>query len=101
VVQDAAGVTINMGTPTRLFSGLARLGVILATTECYWPGCCVPTSSCHIDHLRPAARGGPTDQLNGLPACPRHNWLKERGYTVTRHQDGTITITTPTGDTVQ
>lgn len=101
VVQNAATVTIDMAETTRLFEGLARLGVILATTECYWPGCCVPTSSCHIDHLRPAARGGPTNQLNGLPACPRHNRLKERGYTVTRHQDGTITITTPTGDTVQ
>ena len=78
-----------------------RHGVTLATTECYWPGCGVPTSSCHIDHLRPAARGGPTRQRNGLPACPRHNRLKERGYTVHRHQDGTLTITTPTGDTVQ
>ncbi len=92
VVQDAAGVTINMSTDVRLFSGLARHGVTLATTECYWPGCSVPTSSCHIDHLRPAARGGPSDQLNGLPACPRHNWLKERGYTVTRQPDGTIII---------
>ncbi len=101
VVQDAAGVTINMSAPARFFTGLARHGVVLATTECYWPGCCVPTSSCHIDHLRSAARGGPSDQLNGLPACPRHNWLKERGYTVTRQSDGTITITTPTGDTVQ
>lgn len=101
VVQNAAGVTIDMGATTRLFEGLARLGVILATTECYWPGCCVPTSQCHIDHLRPAARGGPTDQMNGLPACPRHNWLKERGYTVHRSSDGTITITTPSGDTVR
>ncbi len=101
VVQDAAGVTINMSSDARFFTGLARHGVVLATTECYWPGCCVPTSRCHIDHLRPAARGGPSDQLNGLPACPRHNWLKERGYTVTRQPDGTITITTPTGDTVR
>ena len=60
-----------------------------------------PDHKCHIDHLRPAARGGPTDQLNGLPACPRHNRLKERGYTVTCAQDGTITITTPTGETVR
>ena len=101
VIQSAAGVTIEMSEDVRFFTGLARLGVTLATTECYWPGCCVPTSSCHIDHLRPAARGGPTDQLNGLPACPRHNLLKERGYTVTRQPDGTITITTPTGDIVQ
>jgi len=101
VVQNAAGVTINMGTTARLFEGLARLGVILTTTECYWPGCHVPTSRCHIDHLKPAARGGPTNQLNGLPACCRHNYLKESGYTVSRQADGTIQITTPTGDIIQ
>jgi len=101
VIQNAAGVTINMSKDIRLFTGLARLGVQLTTTECYWPGCCVPTSRCHIDHLRPAARGGPTEQINGLPACPRHNRFKERGYTVTRQPDGTITITTPTGQPIR
>jgi len=100
VVQNAAGVTIDMSEEHRLFTGLARLGVQLQTPECYWPGCHVPTSQCHIDHLKPAACGGQTNQLNGLPACPRHNWFKERGYTVTRDTDGEITITTPTGDTI-
>ena len=98
VIQNAAGVTINMSQDTRLFTGLARLGVQLTTTQCYWPGCCVPTSRCHIDHLKPAARGGTTEQTNGLPACPRHNRLKERGYTVTRQPNGTIT--TPTGEPI-
>ena len=89
-----------MSAPTRFFTGLARLGVQLSTRECYWPGCHVPTSDCQIDHLRQAARGGLTNQLNGLPACQRHNRLKERGYTVTRGPDGDITITTPNGETV-
>jgi len=101
VVQNAQGVVIDMSKPTRLFRGLARLGVKLTTTECYWPGCHVPTSRCQIDHLRPAARGGPTSQLNGLPCCKRHNRFKERGYTVTRTCDGAITITTPTGETIR
>ena len=35
VVQNAAGVTINMSRDVRLFTGLARLGVQLTTTECY------------------------------------------------------------------
>lgn len=101
VVQNAAGVTINLGTTARLFTGLARLGVMLSATECYWPGCHVPTGRCQIDHLRPATRSGPTDQVNGLPACQRHNRLKERGYTVTRAADGTISILTPGGDTIR
>ena len=101
VVQNAAGVTINMSRDVRLFTGLARLGVQLTTTECYWPGCHVSTSRWQIDHLRPATRGGLTEQLNGLPACQRHNRFKERGYTVTRAADGTITIKTPTGDLIR
>ena len=101
VVQNAARVTINMSAGTRFFTGLARLGVQLTTCECYWPGCHVPTSRCQIDHVRPAARGGPSNQLNGLPACQRHNRLKERGYTVARQLDGTILISTPNGDTVR
>ena len=101
VVQNAAGVTIDMGQKSRFFTGLARLGIQLATTECYWPGCHVPTSQCQGDHLRPAARGGPSDQHNGLPACQRHNRVKERGYTVARQSDGSITITTPTGQPVR
>jgi len=30
-----------------------------------------------------------------------HNRFKERGYTVTRQPDGTITITTPTGEPIR
>jgi|GEM_PF-7080847 len=45
-------------------------------------------------------RGGPSGQLNGLPACKRHNRFKERGYTVTRQPNGDITITTPTGELI-
>ena len=100
VVQNAAGVTINMGRRQRLFTGLARLGVELSTTECYWPGCHVPTSRCQIDHLASWCRAGPTGQANGGPACRRHNRVKERGYTVTRLDDGSIHITTPTGEIV-
>ena len=100
VVQNTPGVTIDMSPEDRFFTGLSRLGVQLTTRECYWPGCGVPTSKCQIDHLRPAARGGRTEQVNGLPACARHNRFKERGYTVTRQPDGTITIHTPTGEPI-
>ncbi len=101
VVVNAAGVVVDMSRSQRLFTGLARLGVELQTDECYWPGCHKPTSACQIDHLRPAARGGPTTQSNGKPACLRHNLVKEAGYTVTRAPDGAITITTPNGETVR
>ena len=99
-VVNAAGVTIDMGRETRLFTGLARLGINIASNECYWPGCHTPTTACQGEHLRPAAQGGPTNQINGLPGCGFHNRTKEHGYTVTRTRDGTITITAPNGDTI-
>ncbi|MEM7092692.1 MAG: DUF222 domain-containing protein [Actinomycetota bacterium] len=101
VVQNAAGVAVDISKEQRLFTGLARLGIELQTDECYWPGCHKPTTGCQIDHLRPAACGGRSEQRNGGPACPRHNLRKEAGYTVTRGVDGTITIITPAGDTVR
>lgn len=101
VIQNAASVTIDITKDQRFFTGLARLGVELQTNHCYWPGCHKPTTRCQIDHLRPAARSGRTEQSNGAPACQRHNLIKEAGYTVTRKPDGTMHITTPNGNTVR
>jgi len=98
VVQDAAGITIDMSRTQRFFTGLARLGVQLGFDSCFWPGCDVPVTRCQIDHTRSAACGGLTTQCNGGPCCQKHNRLKERGYTVTRQPDGTFHITTPKGD---
>lgn len=100
VIQNHAGVTVDLTSASRFYTGLVRLGVELQTHECYWPGCHRPTTQCQIDHTRPAARGGPTNQSNGGPACPRHNRVKEAGYTVTRLPDGTFSITTPNGEPV-
>lgn len=101
VVVDAAGVVVDLSAEQRFYTGLARLGVQLSASGCYWPGCHLPTLRCQIDHLKPASRGGRSTQRNGLPACQRHNRLKERGYTVTRDSStGEITISTPLGDTL-
>ena len=73
IIKDHAGVVVELTSEARFYTGLVRLGVELQTDGCYWPGCHRPTTACHIDHVRPAARGGPTNQHNGAPACPRHN----------------------------
>ncbi|MEM7093219.1 MAG: HNH endonuclease signature motif containing protein [Actinomycetota bacterium] len=101
VVQTPASVTIDLSQEHRLYVGLARLGVELQADECYWPGCHRPVTHCQIDHLRPAARGGLTEQANGAPACFRHNLIKEAGYVVTRRPDGTMQILTPLGELVR
>lgn len=101
VVQNAASVTVDLSRESRLFTGLARLGVELQTDECFWPGCHQPTTRCQMDHTKPAARGGRSEQCNGGPACVRHNLVKEAGYTVTRLPDGSMHIVTPSGDIVR
>ncbi len=96
VVQNARRVTVDLSETQRFYTGLARLGVMLSFDSCYWP-CDIAVSKCQIDHLRPAARGGPTTQANGAPACKHHNRTKERGFVVTRVDGGRIEIRTPDG----
>ncbi|MCU1373443.1 MAG: endonuclease, partial [Actinomycetia bacterium] len=40
--------------------------------------CEVPAEDSQIDHILPAAQGGPTRQWNGRPACGFHNRLRNR-----------------------
>jgi len=84
VVYDTAGVAIDMGRKSRLFTGNARDAILLSTSRCLWPGCDLPSGRCQTDHTVEWSTGGPTDQSNGGPMCHRHNQWKNRGYTVWR-----------------
>ncbi len=97
VVTDTKGTVIDLGRTTRLFTGAAREAVMLLEPTCIWPGCDQPHSWCHADHLTSWTTRGPTDADNGAPLCPRHNYLKELGFTITRDADGRWRITTPDG----
>jgi hypothetical protein len=97
VVTDAQGVVIDMGRTTRLFTGAAREAVMLLEPTCIWPGCDQPHTWCHADHLTSWSTRGPTNPDNGGPLCPRHNYLKETGFTVSRGDDGHWHITGPDG----
>ncbi len=97
VVTDAQGVVIDLGRTSRLFAGYAREAVMLLEPTCIWPGCDQPHSWCHADHLTSWSTRGPTDQANGAPLCPRHNYLKEQGFTITRDSDGRWHIAAPDG----
>ncbi len=104
VVMDAAGVVIDQGRSTRLFTGSARLAVQLSSTECLWPGSHVPVTGCQIDHLTPwdpDRGGGSTNPRNGGPACGRHNRLKETGYGVWRDPTGTWHVRRPDGRLIE
>jgi len=86
VVMNRAGVVIEMGHKSRLFTGSAREAAKLQGTRCLWPGCGRPRTQ--IDHSTDWAHHGPTDPANAGPECGRHNRFKNRGYTVQRDQHG-------------
>ncbi len=98
VVQGVDGITLDISAKQRFYTGLARLGVVISHDTCFWPGCDVASTQCEIDHRRPWAQGGPTTQHNGAPACHKHNRLKERGYSVTVDDDGTIQVRSRDGE---
>jgi hypothetical protein len=97
VVTDSKGVVIELGRTQRLFSGFAREAVMLLEPTCIWPGCDQPHTWCHADHLTSWTTRGPTNPDNGAPLCPRHNYLKEQGFTVYRDDDGRWHIIAPDG----
>jgi hypothetical protein len=90
VVFDTAGVVIDLGRRSRLFTGNSRDAVMLGDRWCLWPGCDLRSGRCQTDHTTPWAAGnGPTRPDNGGPACGRHNrWKQQHGYTTVRDPTG-------------
>ena len=101
VVRDAAGVVIDMGRRSRLFTGAAREAVMVLTDRCLWPGCDRRVRNCQSDHSLEWAAHGATVPRNGGAMCGGHNLLKERhGFTARRQPDGEWIIRNANGDPV-
>ncbi len=64
VVFDTAGVIIDLGRRSRLFTGGARDAVMLGDRWCMWPGCGLRSGRCQTDHSTPWADQGPTTPDN-------------------------------------
>jgi hypothetical protein len=63
---------------------------------CTGPGCRRPATRCDLDHVTPYDQGGRTCECNLHPACRHDHHTKQvPGWTVTCHQPGTVTWTTP------
>ena len=78
VVMNAAGVPIDLGRRSRVFTGASRSAVAVRRRRCVWPGCNLIT--CEIDHRIAWVNGGLTDMANADPMCRRHNRIKVRGF---------------------
>lgn len=99
VVRDAAGVVVDMGRRSRLFSGAARDAVMLLSDRCLWPGCDRSVRNCQADHSLGWKAHGNTVPRNGGAMCRAHNQFKESGdFTARRDDTGEWIITDPNGD---
>ncbi|MEZ5245754.1 MAG: HNH endonuclease signature motif containing protein [Acidimicrobiales bacterium] len=87
----------TLGRRSRLFTGNARDAALLTEVRCYWTGCWIPASKCHIDHLTPWRRHGRTSPGNGAPGCGKHNRIKEHGFHAWRTESGEWKLTRPDG----
>jgi hypothetical protein len=95
VVMSTAGVVIELGRRSRVFTGSARVAAKLQGGRCLWPGCGRPRTQ--IDHSTDWSDCGPTDPANAGPMCNRHNLFKNHGYTVWRDPRGRWHVYRPDG----
>ncbi len=87
-----------MDSRARLFPDAARRFLITRDQICRTSWCDAPIR--HIDHIDPAARGGPTSIGNGQGLCANCNYTKQSpGWTARMNPDGSIGVSTPTRHT--
>ncbi len=69
--------------------------------HCRMPGCTARAGWADLDHVQAHNRGGDTDCTNLCCLCRRHHRLKTfaPGWTFRMADDGTLTVTTPSGIT--
>lgn len=67
---------------------------------CRWPGCDHPAMRCDLDHTVPFADGGKTHAANLKCYCRTHHLVKTfLGWTDQQLPDGTLILTSPSGQT--
>lgn len=86
---------IAMESRSRLFPAALSHFLRLADQVCATPWCDAPIQ--HVDHVVPAARGGPTTAANGQGLCAHCNLAKEHTGSVVERRAGVTTTTTATG----
>jgi hypothetical protein len=93
----AIPLTLDIGEAEPAIPVHLRRAVTTRHIHCAFPGCRVPATGCHIHHLVPRARGGPTALGNLVPLCAFHHLtaIHRWGWTLTLHADGSTTATSP------
>jgi hypothetical protein len=103
VVLDPAGVPVELGRQTRLFTGTQRLALATRDGGCRFPGCGRPAKHTDAHHLTSWREGGPTTLSNGMLLCRHHHrQVHEGGWSIQPDRkdvgsNGTVTFVGPRG----
>ncbi|WP_460429114.1 HNH endonuclease signature motif containing protein [Amycolatopsis oliviviridis] len=100
ITDPLSGQVLDLGRDRyRPTAGLDEF-VRVRDRECRRPGCHRVAQACDLDHTLPWQHGGHTNADDLIALCRRDHRLKdEPDWTYTLASDGTLTITTPTGQT--
>ncbi|WP_255632496.1 HNH endonuclease signature motif containing protein [Amycolatopsis sp. TNS106] len=98
ITDPLSGQVLDLGRDRyRPTAGLGEF-VRVRDRECRRPGCHRPAQACDLDHSVPWQHGGHTADTELVDLCRRDHRLKdEPGWIYRLAEDGTLTITTPTG----
>jgi hypothetical protein len=95
----APSLPLDLGEPTEQVPPHLRRAVIKRDRHCSFPGCAQPAVRCHVHHVIPRSKGGPTRLDNLTLLCHFHHLIAVHrwGWTLTLHGDGTTTAKSPDG----
>jgi hypothetical protein len=93
----AVSQVLDIGIPTEVIPPHLRRAVALRDKHCSFPGCFRPPAACHVHHIIPRNKGGPTNLSNLALMCPFHHLIAihRMGWQIRLNPDGTKTATSP------
>ena len=98
-LAGSVSLPLDIGTATETIPAHLRRAVACRDRHCRFPGCEQPPAACHVHHLIPRSKGGPTSLANCTLLCAFHHLIAIHrwGWTLTLNPDGTTVATSPDG----
>ncbi len=98
-LAGTVSLPLDIGTATETIPGHLRRAVARRDRHCRFPGCERPPAACHVHHLVPRSKGGPTSLANCTLLCTFHHLvaIHRWGWILILNPDGTTIATSPDG----
>ena len=98
-LAGSISLPLDIATATDTIPAHLRRAVARRDRHCRFPGCEQPPAACHVHHLKPRSKGGPTSLANCTLLCAFHHLvaIHRWGWTLTLNPDGTTVATSPDG----